>query len=237
MRVGNERWRPMLNSAYPHPLALTFLNWGFFWAGVGLVSIPILIHILNRQRFRTVTWAAMDFLLRAMRKNRPRMKIEQFILLATRCLLIFLIAFALARPLAGCSRQSLAGSLGGKAGLNVFVIDNSYSTAYQQSHPGPAGQPGGKTHLEQEKLIAKRLIDGLNAGSESVAIITAARPATAIIAKPGYDLNAAKAAVDRIEPSYAGTDLAGALQLALKLAEEEQGKNVNKNLFLLTDGT
>ena len=33
--------------------------------------------------------------------------------------------------------------------------------------------------------------------------------------RPGYDLNAAKAAVDRIEQSYAGTDLAGALQLAI----------------------
>jgi hypothetical protein len=226
----------MLNSAYPTPLALTFLNPLFAAAGVGLVSIPIIIHILNRQRFKVVTWAAMDFLLRAMRKNRRRVRFEQILLLATRCLLVFLIAFALARPLAGCSRQSLAG-LGGRSGMNVFVIDNSYSTAYESSHPGTApGQAGGRTHLEQEKLIAKRLIDTLNPGGESVAIITAARPATAIISKPGYDLNAAKAAVDRIDPSYAGTDLAGALQLAQKLAEEEP-KVGNKVLYLLSDGT
>src|SRR5215210_2154006 len=107
-------------------LAIGFVTWPFFWAGLAAVSIPILIHILNRQRFKVVTWAAMEFLLRAMKKNRRRMKFEQMILLATRCLLMFLIAFALARPLAGCSKQSLAGALGGKAGLNVFVIDNSY---------------------------------------------------------------------------------------------------------------
>jgi hypothetical protein len=121
--------------------------------------------------------------------------------------------------------------------LNVFVIDNSYSTAYESTHPGALqGQAGGRTHLEQEKLIAKRLIDTLNPGGESVAIITAARPATAIIARPGYDLNAAKAAVDRIDQSFAATDLAGALQLAQKLAEDEP-KAGSKILYLLTDGT
>src|SRR3954463_1669478 len=111
----------MLNPATIHPLSLTFLNPWFAAAGVGLVSIPIIIHILNRQRFKVVTWAAMDFLLRAMRKNRRRMKFEQILLLATRCLLVFLIAFALARPLAGCSRQSLAG-IGGGAGVEEVVI-------------------------------------------------------------------------------------------------------------------
>lgn len=222
------------------PLALTFMSWPFLWAGLGLVSIPVVIHLLNRRRFRVVQWAAMEYLLKAMRKNRKRLKFEQWILLATRCLLIALIGVALARPLGGCSANTLAGSLGGRAGLNVFVIDNSYSAAYESPHAATPGAPNGatpaKTHLEQEKLIAKRLIDGLSGGGESVAIITAARPATAIIAKPGYDLNAAKAAVDRIEQSFGGTDLAGALQLALQLAEENP-KAPSKHLHLLTDGT
>ena len=127
--------------------------------------------------------------------------------------------------------------MGGRAGLNVFVIDNSYSAAYRYDHPGVGGQEGGKTHLEQEKLIAKRLIDQLTPGGESVAIITAARPATAIIAKPGYDLNDAKAAVDRIEQSYAATDLAGTLHLADEVAKDDEQKDASKSLYLLTDGT
>jgi hypothetical protein len=31
----------------------------------GAVSIPIIIHLLNRRRFKVVTWAAMRFLLAA----------------------------------------------------------------------------------------------------------------------------------------------------------------------------
>ena len=28
---------------------INFITWPFFWAGLGLVSIPILIHLLNRR--------------------------------------------------------------------------------------------------------------------------------------------------------------------------------------------
>jgi len=201
----------------------------------GLASIPIIIHLLNRRRFKVVQWAAMDYLLKAMRRNRKRLKFEQWLLLATRCalILLFFIGFAwlalISLVPAGCARQSL-GAVGGRSGLNVFVIDNGYSTSYEMLHPG-----GGKTHLEQEKLIAKKLIDQLNSGGESVAVISAARPAIQVMAKPGYDLNAAKAAVDRLEQSYSSTDLAGALQLALQTAKEDPSGT--KNLYLLTDGT
>src|SRR5436190_14388639 len=110
-------------------LAFGFVTWSFFWAGLAAVSIPIIIHILNRRRFKTVTWAAMEFLLRAMRKNRRRLRFEQWVLLATRCLLVLLLGMALARPL-GCENAAIA-LMGGRAGMSVIVIDNSYSSAYE----------------------------------------------------------------------------------------------------------
>ena len=93
----------------------------------------------------------------------------------------------LARPF-GCQQSTIASLAGSRAGLHVFVIDNSYSMAYE------AGRPDAKTHLEQAKLMSKGLIDRLSAGGESVAIVTASRPAAAVIAAPSYDLEAAKAA-------------------------------------------
>ena len=112
----------------------------------GLVSIPIIIHLLNRRRFKVVQWAAMDYLLRAMRKNRKRLKFEQWLLLATRCavMLLFFLGFAwlalLALMPAGCAKRTL-GAVGGRSGLNVFVIDNSYSTAYEIAAPPAAARP------------------------------------------------------------------------------------------------
>src|SRR5437773_11869322 len=59
--------------------------------GAGAVSVPIIIHLLNRRRFKIVTWAAMRFLLAAQKQNSRRLRIEQLLLLAVRCLLVALL--------------------------------------------------------------------------------------------------------------------------------------------------
>src|SRR6059058_5857406 len=62
----------------------------------GAASVPIIIHLLNRNRYRVVTWAAMRFLLAAQRKNTRRMRLEQLILLVVRTLLVLLLVLAMA---------------------------------------------------------------------------------------------------------------------------------------------
>lgn len=209
-------------------LAFAFLSPAFAVAGLALALLPIIIHILNRRRFRTVDWAAMDFLLRAMRTNRKRLRFEQWMLLATRCLVLALLGFALARPLS-CAETSMA-AVGQKTGLHVFVIDNSYSMAYE------ADRPDAKTHFEHARHLVERMIDALAPGGESVAVISASKPAAAVLAKPTYDLQQARSAVGRIRQSFAGTDLAGALRLAIDIGRENE-KQANKHLYLLTDST
>src|SRR5215469_15412598 len=214
-------------------LAFSFVSWPMAGAAAALISVPIIIHILNRRRFKTVTWAAMEFLMRAMRKNRRRLEFEQWLLLATRCALVFLLGMALARPM-GCEQSSLA-RVAGRTGLDVIVIDNSYSMAYQ------ADRPGAKTHLDQAKRIAEGLISQFTPGGESVVLITAAGPVhpsgpDKSLFKIGYDLQQARDAVNLIRQSYGGTDLPGALRLALQVGREET-REQNKNLYILTDST
>src|SRR5260370_19019067 len=68
----------------------TFLNPAYFFAGLALISLPIIIHLINRMRFKRIRWAAMEFLLKSQKRNRRRLIIEQLLLLALRCFLIFL---------------------------------------------------------------------------------------------------------------------------------------------------
>src|SRR5688572_11547993 len=171
----------------------------------------------------------MEFLLRALKKNRRRLKFEQWILLAVRCLVLALVGTALARPF-GCQQSTIASIAGSRAGLHVFVIDNSYSMSYE------AGRSDAKTHLDQAKRMAKGLIDRLSAGGESVAIVTASRPASGIIAAPSYDLEAAKGSIDRIDQTAGGTDMLGALRRALDIARAEQGQP-RKQLYVFSDAT
>jgi hypothetical protein len=228
----------MMMLQQPLPLAIWAISPWFFWAGGLLVGVPILIHLLNRRRYKIVQWAAMEYLLQALKKNRRRLKFEQLLLLATRCAILLLLGLALARPL-GCASSSVASLAGGRTGLHVFVIDNSYSMAYE------ADRPNAPTHLDQAKILAKEQISRLASGGESVMIVSAARQYGArgaeddsanVVLRSSYDLEAARSAVDRLAQSYGGTDLATALQLAVRLAKEEQNQP-QKFLYVLTDFT
>src|ERR1051325_5137265 len=74
-----------------------FLNPQFLAAGAALISVPIIIHLINRLRFKRLRWAAMEFLLKAQKRNRRRLIIEQLILLALRCFLVVLAGVLFAR--------------------------------------------------------------------------------------------------------------------------------------------
>src|SRR4029079_7501952 len=80
-----------------------------------------------------------------------------------------------------------------------------------------------RTHLDQAKKIAKALLAQMNSGGEFVAIITSSRPAAAVpgLEKARHTLVAAPSAVDRVEQTYGGTDLLGALQLAMRIGRED----------------
>ncbi len=81
----------------PHILAFGFAN--FLLLGwLAAASVPILIHLWNKRQYREVSWAAIEYLLAAMRKNSRRMRIEQLLLLAVRTLLVVLLVLAVAQP-------------------------------------------------------------------------------------------------------------------------------------------
>jgi hypothetical protein len=94
--------------------------------GAAGIASPILIHLLARRRFRKVRWAAMDFLLEAQRRNRRRIRLEQYILLALRCLAVLLLALMIARPF--IRHASLGSALGiGPRTERIILLDDSYS--------------------------------------------------------------------------------------------------------------
>src|SRR6185295_7065074 len=99
-----------------------FLAPWMLW-GLAGASIPILLHLFFRSRYRTVPWAAMKFLLTSVEQTSRRLKFQEMLLLALRCLVLAALAFAMARPF-----TSTAGTTGrGDAVDAVFVVDTSYS--------------------------------------------------------------------------------------------------------------
>ena len=70
-------------------------------------AAPLLIHLWSRHRYREVPWAAMAFLLAAMRKNARRMQLQQWLLLAVRTLLICARGAGRGRAVRRASRRRL----------------------------------------------------------------------------------------------------------------------------------
>ncbi|MFL5342230.1 MAG: BatA domain-containing protein [Gemmataceae bacterium] len=108
-----------------------FLNPWAMAAGTLLISSPIIIHLINRMRYRRVRWAAMEFLLRSQKRNRRRIIIEQIILLLLRILLVLLFGFLLARFLG-----ALAGPQ--QNTVHVVLLDDTPSMADGHREEGQA---------------------------------------------------------------------------------------------------
>ena len=49
---------------------MTFVTAGLAMAGLAAISVPILIHLLSRQRRKPIEWAAMRFLIEAFKDRR-----------------------------------------------------------------------------------------------------------------------------------------------------------------------
>ena len=76
---------------------MLFLNPWLLLALSG-VSIPVIIHLVRRQAAKPVEWGAMRFLIDTLSERRRRMEWEDLLLMAARCLLLALVALAVARP-------------------------------------------------------------------------------------------------------------------------------------------
>lgn len=95
---------------------LTFDAPLFAFAGLLAAAGPIIVHLLNRRRFRVVAWGAMEFLREALERHRRSLQFRDLILLILRVLAVCLFGIALARPY-------MQGSLiTGVASTGLFLV-------------------------------------------------------------------------------------------------------------------
>src|SRR5712691_4825929 len=69
-----------------------------FLAGLGAIAVPILIHLIQRERKRVVQFPSLMFLQRIPYQSVRRRRIRNWLLLAMRVAAIALLVLAFARP-------------------------------------------------------------------------------------------------------------------------------------------
>lgn len=195
---------------------MLFLNWILIF-GAGAATIPVIIHLFNRSRFRVVPWGAMHLLEPVVRVNRKRIRIEQIILLVVRAMIPVLLAVCMAAPvLTGC--ENLAGNA--KSSL-VVVLDNSYSMA--------AG--GANANFDEARQQAIAAIREARSGSDvSVVLMSDAAP---ILDEPTFKSSLVTQPLSEMTAGYGKADAGGSLQVGSSIISRMQ--NPKRDMLVVSD--
>ncbi len=196
---------------------MSFLN-RYFLIGLVGAAVPILIHLLTRDRVRRVAFSTLRFFANASRNVLRRKRIYELILLAMRTAACALLAIAFARPFVR-SGEAGPGGLLTPGTARVIAVDLSASM----------GREGMTTALREEVFTA---LNSLSEGSDAAALVTftdTARVEVPMTSKLGE----VRARLATLAPGHGGTRIAPAVQQADTLLRPVKART--KEVCLISD--
>ena len=193
-----------------------FLAGAFAIAGTIGASIPLIIHLLNRERARRLIFSTVRFIQMSHQTNVQRHRLKRLLLLLMRILMLILLGFAFARPFFAAD-PTTAPELGGVRNA-VIILDTSYSMQYEDV-------------FERAKKEAINRLDSLES-ADAVALILSADKARKVLPIDS-EHNHIRAAIESAEPTYRTTDYLDAIQTADEIL---QGVTAGqKQIYLIAD--
>jgi hypothetical protein len=203
-----------------HQSSITmFLN-PLMLAGLGGAVLPLVLHLLSRARYRTVTWGAMMFLEPLEAQQRQHTRLKQVILLLVRMAIVGLLAIALARPIVHGTWGTLAEE--GRVSA-VVILDRSASLASEEN---------GRPRMEIAKQAVSNILSNLRRGDEVSLILMGGEKANADVVSSS-DLQSLTSRLSDLSPSSGKADIASALTQAMRIFNRD--KSNNRELYLVTD--
>jgi hypothetical protein len=192
-------------------------------AGLAAMSIPVIIHLLNRRRYDVVDWGAMQF-LQVSTATRRRLLIEELLLMAVRMGLVGLLVLAMAAPYVS---GPVVADLGGRPSRDVvIVIDGSASMGLDDGiHPTP--------HAAAREW-ATALLGRLSAG-DGVALLLAQQQVVPVVQELTQDLELVRERIARLPVPHGGCDWPGAVREAHRLLAA-RSRRPAREIIILTDG-
>ncbi|MCE9603987.1 MAG: BatA domain-containing protein [Planctomycetia bacterium] len=189
-------------------------------------SAPLIIHLLNKRKYREAPWAAMQYLMAAIKKNSRRLQLEQWLLLAVRTLLILLVVVAAAEP--GFRSAGMLVSSGERV-HRVIVVDGSFSMNYK-----PTGE---RSYFEQAKQLAERIVDRGREG-DGYSLVVLGTPSRTVVATPLFRKEDVRAIIsDIVQPDGAGnlTQCLNELDRLLAKGRESHPQIKRREVYFITD--
>lgn len=188
-----------------------------FWLAALGVAIPVIVHLVRRERSPRFSFSSLRFLRPASRRSIRYLKIRNPWLLVLRAILVLLLVAAFARPFIRRPEVPVEGMTATTS--SVILLDNSYSMVFG----------GGFDRAVQE---VRACLSRMNPQDETALVLFSDSPTVAM-----PFTHAVPALQGQLAPgmgsSYRTTDYVAALRLADKMLLERAGNR--KKIYLITD--
>ena len=176
-----------------------------------LIALPILIHLINQHRHRTIPWAAMMFLMSAKRMSKGMARLRHFLILLMRVLAVAALIFVVSRPLSG----GWLGSIGmSKPDATLILLDRSASMEIRDLQAGQSKRSAALQKLAQ-------LLEQGDYGTHLVLIDSASGQLQEV------DSPKALLGLPTIGPSATSADIPGMLESALAYLKANKSGRVD----------
>ncbi len=192
-----------------------FLTTPFLFFGAAAAAIPLVLHLMLRNRAETVYFGAMRFLAATPKKLLRRQRLKQILLLLLRVLALLLLGLMFARPL--FVGEKLPAILGEEPRALLLILDTSASMA-------------ANDHLAEAVRAARALLQKVNA-SDQVSLMTVADRIEVLAEK--VNPAQAEAALANVRQRQAFGNLREALQFADNMLAQSSLRR--RQIYLISD--
>jgi hypothetical protein len=179
-------------------------------AGLAVLVVPTLIHLISKRRARRVRFAPLELLLRSQRRTARSIRLRQLLLLALRTLLLACAALALARPVlrANDAPRSTSAPLVVVAAVDVSASMNAVLD--------------GKSMFARAQ---KKALDALGSLPADVRLgAVACDDVPRDLAAPSFDRAAVADAVGNLAAGFHRAELPSCVARAASLAQTVEGE-------------
>ena len=189
-------------------------------AGLAMLLIPFIIHLLFRQKPRDMKLGSIRFLSEIMEKHRSRRKVMRWLLMSLRMACIALVALMFARPY-----FTELTPTSGADGLIVILIDQSAS---MQLHSDGVGL------IDEAVKQARKIVQGASENTRiEVAFFDHEIHPLQTTAGSNLPVSELLGSLEVPKQSYSATDYAAAFRWAYDICATS--KTNNRRLHVFTD--
>jgi hypothetical protein len=170
-----------------------------FFVALAALAIPVLIHLIQREKKQVVRFPSLMFVQRVPYKSVRRRRIHNWLLLMIRLTALALIVLAFARPF--LQRTDLGAAVGTGAREVVVLLDQSYSITYGD-------------HWERASAAARDAISGLGPDDRASLVLFSSGAEIALRSAAPGERQRLTAAIATAKPGAGATRYAPALKVA-----------------------